>query len=42
MYRRSQPDAPEFDIALELARGDLLTSPQLPGFTVALDKLYGS
>ena len=26
------PDAPEFDVALELTRGDTLTSPLLPGF----------
>ena len=31
-----------FDIALEIARGETLTSPLLPGFELALDGLFGS
>ena len=41
VFRRSSAKAPLFDVSLELARGDLLTSPQLPGFELALDELYG-
>ena len=41
VFRRSAP-ATEFDVSLELARGDTLTSPQLPGFALALDELFGS
>jgi Uma2 family endonuclease len=39
-FRRSAPDGPRFDVALELRRGDTLTSPQLPGFELALDDLF--
>ncbi len=28
------------DVALELGAGDALTSPQLPGFSLALDELF--
>jgi Uma2 family endonuclease len=41
VYRRSHPKAPTFDGSVELARGDALTSPQLPGFALALDELFG-
>jgi len=41
VFRRSEADAPQFDVALELTREDALTSPLLPGFTVALDALSG-
>jgi Uma2 family endonuclease len=41
VFRRSTPAAPEFDVYLELARGDALTSPQLPGFSLAIDELFG-
>jgi Uma2 family endonuclease len=40
VYRRSTPTAPTFDIALELGRGQELTSPQLPGFTLSLVDLF--
>jgi len=40
VYRRSAPEAPAFDVSLELARGDTLTSPLLPGFALALDELF--
>lgn len=39
-FRRSTPDAPGFDIALELERGEELWSPMLPGFALALDELF--
>jgi Uma2 family endonuclease len=40
VYRRSRPDAPRFDVELELAAGDELTSPQLPGFALPLERLF--
>ena len=42
VYRRSAPESPVFDVALELARGQSLTSPQLPGFSLGLDELFES
>jgi Uma2 family endonuclease len=41
VFRRSTPRAPRFDVLLELARGDALTPPLLPGFALALDELFG-
>jgi Uma2 family endonuclease len=41
VYRRSTPQAPTFDVSLELARGDELTSPLLRGFALPLDELFG-
>ena len=41
VFRRSQPDGPEFDVALELTRGDTLTSPLLPGFSLKLGPVFG-
>jgi Uma2 family endonuclease len=40
VYRRTRADAPTFDVALELGRGDTLDSPLLPGFGLALDELF--
>ena len=40
VYRRSAPGAREFDVALEVGRGEALTSPQLPGFELELDALF--
>jgi len=40
VFRRSKPDGPAFDVALELTREEELSSPQLPGFTLALDDLF--
>jgi Uma2 family endonuclease len=40
VYRRSGPDAPTFDVALELAAGEALTSPQLPGFELPIGDLF--
>src|SRR5581483_3876983 len=34
VYRRAKPTSPVFDVELELAMGDTLTSPQLPGFAL--------
>lgn len=41
VFRRSRPELARFDVALELGRGETLTSPQLPGFELALDELFG-
>ncbi len=41
-FRRSAPDEDAFDVALELTPGDVLTSPQLPGFALAIDDLFTS
>ncbi len=40
VYRRSRANAPTFDVALELAAGQALTSPQLPGFTLRVEELF--
>jgi Uma2 family endonuclease len=40
VYRRSKAGAPEFDVALELGRGDTLESPMFPGFALPLEKLF--
>src|ERR671919_568119 len=40
VYRRSKPGAPEFDVAVELGRGDTLESPMLPGFALSLEELF--
>jgi Uma2 family endonuclease len=40
VFRRSRPDALEFDIALELTRDDALTSPLLPGFSLAVGAIF--
>jgi Uma2 family endonuclease len=40
VFRRSAPRAGHFDVALELGRGDTLTSPLLPGFALTLDELF--
>jgi Uma2 family endonuclease len=40
IFRRSEPDAPAFDVALELERSDTLTSPQLGGFELPLVELF--
>ena len=40
VFRRSRPDASSFDVALELGRGQVLDSPQLPGFALELDELF--
>jgi Uma2 family endonuclease len=40
VFRRSDPDAPNFDVELELHVGDELASPQLPGFALSLEELF--
>ncbi len=40
VYRRSFPGAPSFDVALELGAGDQVTSPLLPGFSVAVAEMF--
>jgi Uma2 family endonuclease len=40
VYRRSVPAAGAFDIALELGAGETLTSPLLPGFTLAVAEIF--
>jgi Uma2 family endonuclease len=38
--RRSTKDASSFDIELELAEPDALTSPQLPGFSLPVERVF--
>ncbi len=40
VYRRSFSESSSFDVALELARGETLTSPQLPGFELSIEELF--
>jgi len=40
VFRRSKRDAPTFDVALELGVGEALASPLLPGFALAVGKLF--
>lgn len=40
IFRRSALDAAVFDVVLELERDEQLTSPQLPGFSLALGELF--
>jgi Uma2 family endonuclease len=40
VFRRSSPDALEFDVSLELSVTDLLTSPLLPEFAVSVASLF--
>ena len=40
VYRRSSPRSRTFDTALELGRGEALTSPQLPGFEPSIEELF--
>jgi Uma2 family endonuclease len=40
VLRRSNAGMTAFDIELTLARGEMLTSPLLPGFELALDDLF--
>jgi Uma2 family endonuclease len=41
VFRRSSPDAPEFDMSVELAIDDVLTSLLLPGFALPLVEIFG-
>jgi len=40
--RRSAADAAAFDVSLELAGGDVLASPLLPGFGLAVRDVFGT
>lgn len=40
VYRRSKPGLGSFDVALELERGEVLSSPAMPGFELALERLF--
>ena len=40
VYRRSSPAATEFDVALELAAGETLTTPLIAGFSLDLAELF--
>jgi len=40
IFRRSKAGGSGLDVALELGRGEELRSPQLPGFSLALDELF--
>lgn len=42
VFRRSSRASASFDVSLELDRGETLTSPLLPGFTLALDALFAA
>jgi Uma2 family endonuclease len=41
-FRRSAPATPRFDVSLELVRGETLTSPLLPGFSLADGEIFAS
>jgi len=41
VFRRASAKSETFDASLELARGDVLSSPLLPGFALALGELFG-
>jgi Uma2 family endonuclease len=41
VFRRSDPNAPHFDVSLELTADDKLTSPSLPGFALAVSAIFG-
>jgi Uma2 family endonuclease len=40
VFRRSDLSMADFDVAVELIRGDSLRSPLLPGFALALDSVF--
>ncbi|MGH2762743.1 MAG: Uma2 family endonuclease [Thermoleophilaceae bacterium] len=40
VFRRSSKAASAFDVELELSRSDRITSPQLPGFSLAVERLF--
>ena len=40
VYRRSTPSSPTFDVALELAVGETLTSPLLEDFALNIPELF--
>jgi Uma2 family endonuclease len=40
VFRRSEPESPDFDIALEFTREQSLTSPLLRGFDLPVDAIF--
>lgn len=42
VLRRSSPESPRFDVRVEVAAGENVTSPQLPGFVLALDEVFAA
>lgn len=40
VFRRSTPQAPSFDVSLDLSPGETLTSPLLPGVALAVDEIF--
>lgn len=42
VFRRTTPQTPIFDVALEFASEDALRSPQLPGFELSLRHLFAA
>lgn len=42
VFRRSQPGGMAFDVSLEVGRGEGLSSPQLSGFSLAVNELFAS
>jgi Uma2 family endonuclease len=40
VFRRSAPDVPAFEVSLRIGRDEILTSPSLTGFALALDTLF--
>jgi len=40
VYRRSRMDSEVFDVELELSEGEALTSPQLPGFGLEIERIF--
>jgi Uma2 family endonuclease len=42
IFRRSRPDAPAFDVALELTRDETLTSPALAGFALPVATIFAA
>jgi len=42
VFRRSHEGSPNFDVSVELAADDVLASPMLPGFSLAVGTVFGS
>ena len=42
VFRRSEPDAPSFDVSLELTTDETLTSPLLPGFSLLVGEIFAA
>ena len=40
VYRRSNPEAADFDVELEFGAGESLTTPLIPGFTLDVSALF--